>query len=275
MRKVFSGSDDNLEVFSWTQSNDAPVNSKKDIASKPSVKDNKDLKYTKIFSANEENVLAKIKKEKNDITNDIKSKIRDDLEKDRENFQYFRSSFEEMEKIKKEAYEKGFNEGIEKGRLSGEPLGYKEGSDKAKKEHDDKLMIFQKNLVSSIENIGLFKEKILNNAKADVLELASMIAKKIIGMEISLQPKVLISIIENSLQSIVAKDKINIFLSKEDYEVIKNEKFTLYNAEKMIVTADSQLNSGEIRIESDLEQLSYSIDENVTKLTGALKDELI
>jgi flagellar assembly protein FliH len=179
-----------------------------------------------------------------------------------------------MDKIKKDAYEKGFKEGIEKGRVSGENLGYKIGVEKAEKQYEEKLLIFQKNLMSSIENIELFKENVLNNAKSDTLDLAIIIAKKIINQEISLNPKVLISIIEDSLQNIIAKDKLKIFLNKDDYEIIKDEKFTLSNAEKIVFTSDSRLKRGEIKIESDLEQLNYSINENVDKLGEVLKDEL-
>jgi len=273
MTRVFSGNHDNLKSFSWSQTDKDAVNSKKVQDSKSKI--GKELKYEKVLSTSEEKVLNKMKKEKDDIKDDIKDDLKKDLEKEKESFQYFRSSFDEIEKIKKEAYDKGFQEGSNNGKITGENLGYKDGVDKAKAEYTEKLEIFQKNLANSIENISLFKEKTLNNAKMDTLELAIMIAKKIINKEISLEPKILISIIENSLQNIIAKDKINIFLSKEDYEIIKNEKFTLYNAEKMVMTADSQLKSGEIRVESDLEQLSYSINENVDKLGGALKDELL
>lgn len=259
------------------EATDKPVNHKKRNKERPKSETRKknNLEIETVLSTNEEKLLKAMKKEKKEIKDTVKSELIKEIKKEKQNFQYFKASFDEMDKIKKEAYEKGFNEGVEKGKISGESLGYKNGQERAEQEYSDKLLIFQKNLASSLENIELFKEKILNNAKSDTLELAIMMAKKIIAREISLNPKVLISMVEDSLQSIIAKDKLNIFLNKDDYEIIKDEKFTFANAEKMVLTADSQLKRGEIRIESDLEQLNYSVDKNVDKLGDELKNELL
>ena len=277
MSKVFSGNHNNLKEFSWLESKSKPVNSKKSNKEKPKsqTRQKQNLKIEKVLSTNEEKILQAMEAEKKEIARNVKIQLETEIEKEKKNYQHFRIAFEELDKIKKDAYDKGFSEGMEKGKISGENLGYKKGIEKAEQEYQEKLLIFQKNLATSLENIELFKEKILNNAKSDALELAIMLAKKIIATEISLKPKTLISIIEDSLQNIIARDKLNIFMNKDDYEVVKNEKFTLANAEKMILTADSQLKRGEIRIESDLEQLNYSINENIDKLGDELKNELL
>jgi flagellar assembly protein FliH len=276
MKKIFSGDDNSSSDFSWIQTKEEPVNIKKSNKEKPKseTRTSKDLEIKKVLSTSDEKLFNAIEREKREIERNVKTELLKDIEMEKENFHHFRIAFDEMDKIKKDAYEKGFKEGIEKGRVSGENLGYKIGVEKAEKQYEEKLLIFQKNLMSSIENIELFKENVLNNAKSDTLDLAIIIAKKIINQEISLNPKVLISIIEDSLQNIIAKDKLKIFLNKDDYEIIKDEKFTLSNAEKIVFTSDSRLKRGEIKIESDLEQLNYSINENVDKLGEVLKDEL-
>lgn len=276
MSKVFSGNHNELKEFPWMKSKDKAVNSKKSPKRpKSQTRKKENLEIKKVLSTNEEKILEAMKIEKKEIEENVKADLTKEIEKEKNNYQHFRIAFEELDKIKKDAYNKGFNQGIEKGKLNGETLGYQKGLEKAEQEYKEKLLIFQKSLASSLENIQLFKEKILNNAKSDTLELAIMMTKKIIAREVSLNPKVLISIIENSLQNIIAKDKLNIFLNKDDYEIIKNEKFTFANAEKMVLTADSQLKRGEIRIESDLEQLNYSINENINKLGDELKNEFL
>ncbi len=276
MSKVFSGNHNNLKEFSWMESKGKAVNSKKSKERpKTQTRKKENLEIKKVLSTNEEKILQAMEIEKKEIEKNVKADLTKEIEKEKKNYQHFRIAFEELDKIKKDAYDKGFSEGVEKGKISGEALGYQKGMEKAEQEYKEKLVIFQNSLASSLENIQLFKEKILNNAKSDTLELAIMMTKKIIAREITLNPKVLISIIENSLQNIIAKDKLNIFLNKDDYEIIKNEKFTFANAEKMVLTADSQLKRGEIRIESDLEQLNYSINENVNKLGDELKNEFL
>ena len=277
MRRVFSSDSPNLKKFSWVEAKGIPVNSKESEKNQPKhmTRPKEELKIQRVLTPQEEKILENIEKEKNKLKENIREELKKEIEKEKKEYQYFKIAFEELEKIKQEAYEKGYKEGLEKGKSQGEAVGYKSGLEKAQKEYEEKLSIFTKNLMTSIENIELFKEKTLNNAKADTLELAVIMAKKIINKEISLNPEAFISIIEDSLKNITAKDKLNIFLNNEDYNIVLKEGVKLANDKKITISTDSELKRGEIKIISDLEQLSYSIEENIEKLKKRLKDELL
>jgi len=277
MRRVFSGDNPNLKEFSWLETNAVPVNSKEETQKKTNgkLRPKQDLKIERVLSPQEEKLLEKIKKEEENIKQNIKKEIKKEIEEEKKEYLFFKERIEELDNIKKEAYDKGYKEGLEAGKREGEAIGYKNGLEKAQREFEEKLEMFGKNLAVSIENIELFKEKVLNNAKADTLELAVLMAKKIVSREITLNPETFISIIEESLKNITAKDKINIFLNNEDYNLIKQKSLVFADNDKIILSSDSKLKRGEIKIISDLEQLSYSIDENIEKLGENLKNELI
>ncbi len=277
MGNIFTSDSQNLKSFSWVQAKEKPINSLDDeenINQQKPKRINKDLEIKKVLSKDEEKLLDVIEKEKKVLEKTIKEEIIKEIKEDNSKYQNFRILFDDIDKIKKEAYEKAFQEGLEKGKQQGEIQGYQEGQKKAEAQYNEKLFIFQENLKSSLEYIDLFKEKILNTAKSDTLELAILVAKQIVKKEISLFPEALFSILEDSISHISTKDKLIIYLSKDDYEIIKNKNFTLANVQKISLHIDTQLSQGQVRIESDLEQLNYSIYENIEKIGEEIKDNI-
>jgi flagellar assembly protein FliH len=110
----------------------------------------------------------------------------------------------EVEKIKKEGYNAGFEEGLKKGF------------------QDEQITNIKNTLKSICEEIHSKKQELLSQKLFDsLLEYAFMVAKKIIKAELKINKEVVIENLKSAVQLIVKKHQLQVFINPQDYEVIQ------------------------------------------------------
>lgn len=262
MGKVFNGNDSNIISFNINQTNEKPVNEKPLF---------ENLKIEQIPTEKEVKESEYLEQKKDDLAKEIVQNVNNQIKADEKKYIYLKETFDEIEKIKKDAETKGNQIGLQNGQKEGYTKGYNEGKIAIEKELTQKYELQFKNLLQSVENMTLLREKSIEYAKKDAIELALIIAEKIIYTQIKLNPEIFINIVEESLKKMIFKNKITVFFNLDDFKLLNNIKFKFGNIETVIST-DAKLKTGEIRIETDVENMSVSIDESINKVKEALKD---
>lgn len=136
---------------------------------------------------------------------------------------------EEAAKVKKESYDKAFSRGILDGKQEGSKLGFKEGYqkgyeeglEKAKAEHKELLNALSL-IVDSCENA---RKSLINREEENLSDLAMQIAETILQKQLKQDKKVMEPIIENLVDANHQKDWIKINVSKDVYDVLKEDNF--------------------------------------------------
>ncbi|MBN2695068.1 hypothetical protein JXR93_10420 [bacterium] len=263
MQKIFRGDSDKSSPF-FVDGKVATTEKKNDLS----------LKFEKIPTKQEQEKSEYLDKKKDDIAQELKEKIEKNIQKEQKEYLFFKESFAEIEKIKKEAHDKGYQEGLQKGKKDGETQGYKEGFQKGEKEGLQKYENSLQKLFSSLKELSILKEKLRDDAILDALELSFLIAEKAIYTELTLSPKVWNKIIIEALKKMVFKKKIEIHLSHKDYNIASKEIENNYQTEEFLIISTDSLKEGEIKIVTDVEYLEFSISEALKKISDKMKDDL-
>lgn len=91
------------------------------------------------------------------------------------------------------------------------------------------------------------KVKVGKDLQKFLVQIAVSTAKKIVGREIELNPSTISDIVLKNLRSVASHRKINIFVNKEDFEILETEK------EKLKKIFD-ELQSFHIQIRNDIQR---------------------
>jgi len=167
-------------------------------------------------------------------------------------------SEDEIEKVKRIFYQKGFERG--------------------KKEGEATIFPLKKMLSQAINELKREKKNFLEKSEKAVVEIALAIAKKIIKREVSSDPEITKRIIEEALRRI--KDprsgKIIIKVNPNDWEILTHtdELFPLNLAEGEVkIEKDGSIQSGGCIVETEGEIINASIENQLEEISRALKEE--
>ena len=166
---------------------------------------------------------------------------------------------EEADRIRKEAFEKGYKEGLEK--------AYEE----KKKEIEEKL----ENLSNILNLLKNFENEIFLKYKNLITEIILEITKKIIKTEISCNSKeILLKNIEETLKKIVDNGKIEIKVNPEDYDFIISELKNIKSVEnipELNIIKSSDVDAGGCIIETDFGTYDARIQEQIKEFEKNLR----
>ncbi|MBI4681958.1 MAG: hypothetical protein HY757_02520 [Nitrospirae bacterium] len=113
-----------------------------------------------------------------------------------------------IEEIQRKAYEEGF--------ASGEKAGFKDGEQKA--------AILIERLENIIEEVAVFKENLVKELEAQVVNLAIAMARKIIIEEISMRPEVIVTVVREALKKLRRTGAITIKINPSLYDLFMKKK---------------------------------------------------
>ena len=156
---------------------------------------------------------------------------------------------QEAEKIKEQAREEGYNQGYQKGKENGFTEGKEEGYEAGMEE-----------LTASIETlnqvIGKTRNELEDEIKqlpAEVIELSSQIASRVVNAEIELNPELINNIIIDILEEIgSAHEEILIKVSPELIDYIDRAQLDSNMAEQSLeIVGDNKLKPGDCIIETE------------------------
>jgi len=114
-------------------------------------------------------------------------------------------------------------------------------------------------LAASIDALRLQSEKLAEQARADVLEVAFQIARRIVEVEVRQSPEPLFALIRTSLGQLAMARRINLRVSPQDIDSLRGargqELTGAMSLAEVELTADAALEPGECLIDSDLGQI--------------------
>ncbi|MDD2715502.1 MAG: FliH/SctL family protein [Candidatus Wallbacteria bacterium] len=151
-----------------------------------------------------------------------------------------------------EAQKKAYADGL----LKGQEEGYQEGIAKtaALIEEAGKLL----------ESINNSRDQIIFSLKDDLCRLITSYVRRIIKIELKLQPEIIISNISAALAKTNSKENITVILSEEDYDLILNHSEKLRKIVKGILNIkylkEPNLKSGGCIVETDYGSIDATIE---------------
>ena len=150
-----------------------------------------------------------------------------------------------------EKLENEFKRGYEKAKEE-----FQEEAKKEKEGVDEKIELITNNVKSIVEGLSGLKKSILISANKNYYEIAQAVSETLLRKEISMDEKLLLSLIEQATQKI-PENNITVKVSKNMYDKLMSvaEASDL----KSVLKSDSSVEDGDFRIESDLNVIDGSI----------------
>ena len=149
---------------------------------------------------------------------------------------------EEMERSKKEGFEKGHQEGLE-------------------------------NALEMLHRVKELRAKLFSDNEGEIIKLVLEIAKKVIGREFSENDKAVLNVIRLALSDAVG-DKIIVRVNPEDYKNIKNNQKELISAtdgsSTLQLREDEEVQPGGCIVETDIGTIDAQIDTQLSAIKKAL-----
>jgi flagellar assembly protein FliH len=166
------------------------------------------------------------------------------------------------------AYEKGVQEGALRGR--------KEGEQKAADDFNRRLKTLEERIAVMIREVAAAKLTLYTTTQRQLLDIALMLARKIVNHEISLNPDIILSVIQKVFSYIATREQVVVRVSPHDFETVtgKKEFWTTLNErlDGIRIEKDSRIQPGgciidsaagiaDGRVEVQLDELSATIEQ--------------
>ena len=165
------------------------------------------------------------------------------------------------EKVKiaeKEAYDKGFLEGI------------REGINREKKE----LALTVESVAKLVRELKMLKEKLLESSEREIIDLAFLIAGKVIHTEVSTSKEVILTVLKDTIRNIQDKEGIKIRLNPADYNYITEAKpdfpGSFCNMKNISIEKDEEIGRGGAMIETRWGEVDARLDQQLNKIRESL-----
>lgn len=193
---------------------------------------------------------------------------------------------EELEKIRREAYNDGLEQGLVEGRQQGVQAGRQEGIEEGKKQGYDvglaegkdagnrigydegraraqQELEVQSNRLNRIANV-LMQGVAERDAELPqvMVNLLSGLATRVLGHELSVSDQAIQGYVEAAMESLAGGEKaLRIFISQDDSELI--QQVSEQGIDWPVMAVDKRLNVGECRVESEHSRVEYSASEHL------------
>ena len=154
-------------------------------------------------------------KEESSLLEMERKRIEDELRKKQKEIREAEERLQEVEGKKKEIEGVAHREGFNRGRVEGEEGGIREVKGKFN---------FLERLIEQIEKE---RKEIISSAEDEVVRLAFLVAKKIVGEEITLNPEVVVNVTKSAIKRVVEKERIKIKVNPGDWENLKKAEAEL------------------------------------------------
>lgn len=170
---------------------------------------------------------------------------------------------EGINNIKKETYDNAYKSGYEDGE---------------KKAYSEKLNEIETTLDSFkiiVDDLLVFREKVAKANEDNLVKLTYLIAETIVNDRIEKDPLLVKSIIEKVVKFASQEEKINIKISKRDFEFVEKIKehiFSKYNnLNNLNIEPDKNITNGGCVIETNFAKIDANIRTIYTKISNFLK----
>ncbi len=216
----------------------------------------------------EKELLLKTQKELAEKEKDL-----DDEKKD-----FFSDIDATKEKIKKEAYESGYEEGQKKGYSDGSIKGEADGRkdhDKARKAYEDALY----GLMDKFKELDDYKKEILVNTEPYLISLLDVIIKKLLSRSIEIDKNIMVEVVKEALLPVTSGHDLTIKVNPENVGHLEDNKSKLMSEFMSVkdckIVGDPNVSQGGCLIEANFGIIDSRIEskmQSIKDLICSIKD---
>jgi flagellar biosynthesis/type III secretory pathway protein FliH len=166
-----------------------------------------------------------------------------------------------VDKIKENAFQKGF--------VEGKKVGFESGTKKA-----DPVINSLNRIIEQLENVN---KVIQQEIEKEVVQLALSIAKKIVCHEVKTTQETVVCVAREALGRVENPGKINIKLNPDDLQFIEDTKSQLsqflHNADHIRFEAEESIQSGGCLIETDRGDIDARIEKQFQAIEESFQSQ--
>lgn len=155
---------------------------------------------------------------------------------------------------------------------------YEKGVADGERRREDAETRLTERYAYGLEKLHMLGTSLETLARHEALEIALMIAKRIIQVEIEMRPMVLVEQVKRAARELMGKKELTIHLNPADLAQIRNlaPNFSdVFPAVAQIaLVGDDELERGDCVIETEVEQINMTLAEQLSAIKRALDEEI-
>lgn len=164
-----------------------------------------------------------------------------------------------IEEIEREAYERGFEAGEKAGLVMGE----------------EKARIILEKIENLFKELLGLRQRMISDLQADIIELATSLAKKIILQELKTAPETILNMTKEAIMRIERTGTITIKINPSLYNLFMRLKPDLQNLhEDLIFDVDPTIPAQGTIVIGPQEEISTDVDEQLRNIIKELGDKI-
>jgi flagellar assembly protein FliH len=199
---------------------------------------------------------------------------------------------EDIERIKRSAYQEGFSKGYEEGKKlgfeegfregfsEGKEKGYEEGKAKAQSELEEERARL-KNLLEAegarlknlIDKLDKEAQALVLNLDKEILDLACLIAERVLFTKPKVDEEALLNLIRECLKFVAEGLKVKVRINPVDLNLIKDHLDELPPTYHLEFEEDPSLSPGGIILSSATGLIDATLETRIRQVIAKLKDE--
>lgn len=151
--------------------------------------------------------------------------------------------------------------------------GLAQGLEESRNSIVEQTSLLSQTLQNMINEITEFRSGLTEKFEEELLEFVIVTSTKIVGLELSVSPDIIVDIVKNGLKMMEDKSQILIFLNSEDLDRVKTFRSDLLaqyeETQQIQLSVDDNLGLGELRIDngSNLVDITWQ-----TKVSNAVEN---
>ncbi|MDI6785963.1 MAG: FliH/SctL family protein [bacterium] len=172
----------------------------------------------------------------------------------------------QSEKVKEEIFNQSKVEGLKEGQDEGFKIGEEEAA---------RLIHQMKEIITNAEHK---RENIVKRAEEDIIEMAILIAKKIVKSELKMDKEIVIKNVQEALKKVSERDEITIRVNFSDLKLTEahKEEFLkdVSGVKKVNIKDDSTIEIGGCKIETDFGSVDAEIGTQIEEIKKSLREAI-
>ncbi len=192
-----------------------------------------------------------------DVSDKISAPYADEADAERERF---------IKEVERSIYENAFQ--------IGQAEGLTKGREEAHASIAEQAQRFEQGIATLMRTASSLEQKYAH----DIGELVTAAAKKIICREVSADPSVVVDIIKQAIRSLADRSTVRIKLSQDDFrrqqELKRKIVGEMDEIQKLSFVEDAALNTGDVVIDSEGEQVDATIDSQLQRIRASLSEQV-
>ena len=120
--------------------------------------------------------------------------------------------------------------------------------------------------------LATLRARILERAENDIIQIARLLAERIIAKELSLDPCKIVLMAHQALREVGGATQVTMHAAPEAAEVLRHEVSRLESsrAVRIEILADASLGPGDLRVETDVGSIDARVGTQLTHLAAAV-----